>query len=389
MGVTTASFPDPIAAARALAPAVAGGRAWADDHARLAPATVAALASAGLFRLVAPVEVGGWEASLPVQLAVYEELGAADPSAAWCVTNAAVAGRVAAYLSEDARRRVFADRGASYAFSNLVAGVARPTEGGYLVSGRWSVVSGAAHAAWAVLGARVEGGGAGPVGEGREEVRWLVVPAEVMTVVETWSDVVAMRGTGSHTVELAQAFVAEDLAHSWDRPRRIDRPLYRLGRTSVTGTSSAAIALGVLRAAADSLTEVLSGYRSALDGRAPREWANVQHAVAELSASRRAARAGLFGAAEEVWAVAREGDEVPARLRAELFVAADHAVQVTLAGVSRAFVCGTGRALQRGHTLERSLRDAHGMAVNWERVRRMVYDAGGVLLGQEPRHRGM
>ena len=65
------------------------------------------------------------------------------------------------------------------------------------------------------------------------------------------------------------------------------------------------------------------------------------------------------------------------------------AVQVSLAGVSRAYVCGTGRVLQRGDPLELALRDVHGMAVNWERIRRMVFDAGRVLLGQPPRFRAM
>lgn len=180
-----------------------------------------------------------------------------------------------------------------------------------------------------------------------------------------------------------------ELAHSWHHPLRIDRPLYRLRQTSVTGTMSAAIALGVLRAALASLVELLSGYRSSLDGAAPRDWANVQHAVAELSAAHRAARAGLWEAAAEVWAAVVDSGEVPAGARAQLFAAADHAVQVTLHGVSRAFVCGTGRAIEAGSVLERSLRDAHGMAINWERVRRMVYDAGNVLLGGEPRYRAM
>src|SRR5690606_27483028 len=126
------------------------------------------------------------------------------------------------------------------------------------------------------------------------EVRWPLVPAEAMALEATWDEATAMRGTGSHTVVLGGAFVPEELAHSWDRPRRVDRPLYRLRWTSVTGTSSAAIALGVLRAATEALTGVLAGYRSTLDGAAPRDWANVQHTVAELSASMRAARAGLF-----------------------------------------------------------------------------------------------
>jgi alkylation response protein AidB-like acyl-CoA dehydrogenase len=383
--VAARAFTDPVAAARAVRGVVAGRRAWAEAHCRLAPVTVSALAAAGLFRLVAPREVGGWEASLVDQLAVCEELGAADPSAAWCVTNAAVAGRAAAHLSDEARALVFGDPGASYAFSNLVTGTAVEAEGGYRLSGRWPVVSGASHATWAVLGARLaEDGGAGA-----DPVRWMLVPSTSFAVEETWSNAMAMRGSGSHTVVVAEAFVRGDLAHSWLHPRRIDRPLYRMRQTSVTGTTSAAIALGVLREAVSALVELLSGYRSSLDGAAPRDWANVQQAVAELTASSRAARAGLFEAAAEVWGAVEAGGEVPAVSRAGLFAAADHAVQVALAGVSRAFVCGTGRAIEAGSVLERSLRDAHGMAINWERVRRMVYDAGNVLLGGEPRFRAM
>lgn len=374
-------------------------------------------AQRGLFRLVAPREVGGWEAPLPVQLAVHEELGAADPSAAWCVTNAAVAGRAAAYLGDEARALVFAEPTACYAFSNLVSGTATPVAGGYRVSGRWSVVSGASHADWAVLGARivrdddpaasppVSSAAAPGAGSRSEDVRWMLVPAADMAIEETWADASAMRGSGSHTVELVDAVVPETLAHSWEHPLRVDRALYRLRHTSVTGTAAAAISLGVLRAALAQLTRTLSGYRSSLDDAAPRDWPNVQVTVAQLTASRRAAWAGLLGAAEDVWAsatstststlVSASGgngsavDWVPPAARAALFAAADHAVQVALAGVSRAYVCGTGGVLQRGHPLELALRDAHGMAVNWERLRRMVYDAGSVLLGQPPRFRAM
>ena len=265
------------------------------------------------------------------------------------------------------------------------------------MSGRWSVVSGAAHADWAVLGARIGAGGTAgephDAGEARDagEVRWMLLPAGTWTVEATWDDAAAMRGSGSHTVTVTDAWVPEALAHSWDRPLRIDRPLYRLRYTSVTGTAAAAISLGVLRAAIEQLTSTLSTYRSSLDGANPRDWPNVQQAVAELTASRRAAWNGLLSAAEEVWSVAtaEPAATVPVPLRAGLFAAADHAVQVALAGVSRAYVCGTGKVLQRGHPLEQALRDVHGMAVNWERIRRMVFDAGGVLLGREPRYRAM
>lgn len=404
---------DAIGAARSIAAVVAAGRPWGEQHARLAPEVVAALGEVGMFRLVAPREVGGWEASPPTQLAVYEELGAADPSAAWCVSNAGVAGRVAAYLDDDARAVVFADPAASYAFSNLVAGSAVPVDGGYRVSGRWSVVSGATHADWAVLGARIEAPAVAPEvapgdpggdlgrGSGGDAVRWMLLPAAELTVEPTWADASAMRATGSHTVVVTDAFVPEALAHSWDRPVRVDRPLYRLRFTSVTGTSAAAISLGVLRSALAELTATLSQYRSSLDDATPRDWPNVQLAVAELTASSRAAWTGLLDAAESVWAAADpgaggvdgpdgvDGGGPTAAQRAALFAAADHAVQVSLGGVSRAFVCGTSAVLQRGHVLEQALRDVHGMAVNWERIRRMIFDSGRVLLGQDPRFRAL
>lgn len=404
---------DVVRAARAVVPIVAEGRAWAEVHARLAPAVVEALGGAGMFRLTAPREAGGWEAPLPDQLVVHEALGAADPSAAWCVTNAAVAGRAAAYLDDDARAQLFAAPSASYAFSNLVAGRATPVEGGYLVSGCWSVVSGAAHAEWAVLGARLDRAVTVPpridtdidtdtdtdtddtiddaVAGEPGEVRWMLVPASCWSVEPSWEDAGAMRGSGSHTLRVAGTHVPEAFAHSWERPLRIERPLYRLRYTSVTGTATAAISLGVLRGATEHLTATLSTYRSSLDGASPRDWPNVQLAVAELTAARRAAWSGLRAAADDVWAAAtaEPGADVPPAMRAALFAAADHAVQVALAGVSRAYVCGTAQVLRRGHPLDLALRDVHGMAVNWERIRRMVFDAGGVLLGREPRHRAM
>ena len=70
----------------------------------------------------------------------------------------------------------------------------------------------------------------------------MLVPSGAWSVEQTWADASAMRGSGSHTITVAEAFVPEALAHSWERPLRIHRPLYRLRFTSVTGTAAAAIA---------------------------------------------------------------------------------------------------------------------------------------------------
>ena len=78
-----------VAAARDLRGTIEADRAWADEHARMAPEVVRALRDAGLFTMIAPREVGGAEVAFPEGIAVFEELGYSDPSAAWHVANAA------------------------------------------------------------------------------------------------------------------------------------------------------------------------------------------------------------------------------------------------------------------------------------------------------------
>jgi alkylation response protein AidB-like acyl-CoA dehydrogenase len=438
-GVTTTRGVAPIVLeARRLVPLLQRWRGWADEHARMAREVVDAAGRAGMFRLSAPREVGGVEASLPEQLAVYEELGRGDPNVAWCAANAAVAGRAAVLLDDAARRQVFADRDAYFGFSNVPGGTTRRADGGQRVTGTWPVVSGAHDAAWSVLGVIVTAepsaessgpsgprtpgapGGGGPTGRPRPDIRWALIPQGDVEVVDTWSDAGAMRGTGSHELRTVDAFVPDSLIFTWDRPGRTNRALQRLGGTSATNATAASIALGVLRSAIDTLVEVLATRTSTLDGSRPRDWPNLQQAVADLSASWRAARAGLAEAGTAVWEVVTatgsarqtgtesaaaeriERDDAARRIdrestapdgrrflaaRAELFAAANLAVDTAVAGVSRAYVCGTADAVRRGHPLDLALRDVHGMAVNWERLRRLHYDAGRVLLGQDPQHR--
>ena len=53
--------------------------------------------------------------------------------------------------------------------------------------------------------------------------------------------------------------------------------------------------------------------------------------------------------------------------------------------MSRLFTAGSIDALHAGHGLEQALRDVHGFSVQWERYRRLHFEAGRVLLGASPR----
>jgi 3-hydroxy-9,10-secoandrosta-1,3,5(10)-triene-9,17-dione monooxygenase len=75
-------------------------------------------------------------------------------------------------------------------------------DGGYRVSGRWPFSSGSDHCAWAMVGIVVP-----PTdGDGPPSPRWCLLPRSDYTVEDTWHTC-ALRGTGSNTVVVDNAFV--------------------------------------------------------------------------------------------------------------------------------------------------------------------------------------
>ena len=92
-----------VATARALQPLLREHLVEGERRARLTPAVVTAVGQAGLFRILAPREVGGLEASPSVTLAAVEAVSAADPAVGWYMGNSMAACLAAAALEEKER----------------------------------------------------------------------------------------------------------------------------------------------------------------------------------------------------------------------------------------------------------------------------------------------
>src|SRR5438874_1523583 len=112
------------------------------EAARRLPAELARdLAHAGFFRIFLPAAYGGLDLTPMVGIAVFEELARADAAVAWCVWNGNTHW-TAAQLSPEAARTIHADPAIVTANSTRASGEAHVVDGGYRVSGRWSLVSG-------------------------------------------------------------------------------------------------------------------------------------------------------------------------------------------------------------------------------------------------------
>jgi alkylation response protein AidB-like acyl-CoA dehydrogenase len=134
---TTSRIADVRRAVEALSGELAD-RAHEMDQVRRLPADLAhKMASTGIFRIVTPKSLGGFEASAKEVVELLEQVAVSNASAGWCAMIAGTSCLKAAYLAPDVAQLIYADP------NNISGGVFAPMgradiEGdSFRVNGRW------------------------------------------------------------------------------------------------------------------------------------------------------------------------------------------------------------------------------------------------------------
>lgn len=365
-----------------LAPSIRAAAEEMDRAGDIPDKLLGALREAGALRLLTPREFGGSEAPLTAVLKVYEDLGRIDASTAWLVWNANF-GFVGALLDEAGTARLWG-RGAEPVFANSgMPGAAVPAEGGYRVSGNWKIVSGINGADWLVVVAVVMRDGAPRLTEaGAPDVRLFCVHRDQLTIKDTW-DVSGMRGTGSNDVLIEDALVPEELAARFDRPARIDRPLYRGFIPALVIPGCTAVVLGVARRAIEETVELARSKRTFTGGTLA-DLPHTQSVIARSEAALEAARLLLYSAAGALEAAGDKGEPVTIEQRAALRAAMSHAAQVCREVLVATYELSSSSALYLGNPIERLFRDGMVALQHANHSFAFFEAAGRVRFGQEP-----
>jgi alkylation response protein AidB-like acyl-CoA dehydrogenase len=375
-----------VARARDLSPGLRARAARADTERRVPQQTIEELHDAGLFGILRPRALGGEELGIAALVEVTAELAAACGSTGWVYGVLAGHGWLLNLFPIEAQQEILADPRTLTGTVFRLNGCATRVDGGYrIVDGAGRFCSGIDHASWVIVGIAVTGE------QGPPELRFFVVPRKDIEVVDDWFSV-GMRGTGSRSIRIADAFVPEHRSVALDALSRGESPgaavhrapLYRTPFQLVAPFSIVGAPLGIARGAVDVYTQGLEPWLAGLTeielAAKSTTFARVAQAAAEIDA----AYSLIVADATRIDALTDPGALSPLD-RARIPRDWAYAAQTARDAVARLFAAAGGSATYDESEMQRVWRDVNAAAQHYAFVwDNAMSDYGRVLLGLQP-----
>lgn len=373
--------------ARGMLPKLRGRETETERLRRLPEATVADLQQAGLFRVFQPARYGGFELDYgATQIDLCNELGRASGSAAWVQSVVACHAWLIGMYPLEAQEAVWGDDGETIVASAFGATTGRGwrTDGGYTLEGDWEFSSGVHACQWILLAVRL------PENEqnksGAPRVLFCLLPKSDYEILDTWS-ASGLRGSGSHGVRVANAFVPDEFILDTglgeaQRPPGIAVNagyIYRLPLWTVFGYNLAAPAIGTARGGLEAYVE-MTRERPERAGEPAR-----QMRIAESSVEIDCAEALLRADAAELKRLVQAGTPPSPEFRARCGRDLGYAGLLCARAMDRLMASVGAHGLDESSAIARARADVYAAlnhhGLSWD-ARATSY--GSVALGQAP-----
>jgi len=374
--------------AKALAPRIRERAAAADRDRRLPDETIGELLESGLFGVMTPRIFGGSELGVAALVDITIELARACGSTGWVYGVLAGHSWMLNLFPEKTQREIHANPGALTATVFRLGGTVTRVDGGYrLVDGQGRFCSGIDFASWVIVGNAVEVDGSPP------EPRFFVVPRNEIEIVDDWQTV-GMRGTGSRSIRIADAFIPAHRSVSFAEMSSGRSPgaefhqaaLYRMPFQLIAPFSIIGAPLGIARGVVEDTSAVLTRHFADLDelqaaGRAA-SLARLGHSAAEIDA----ATALIARDAMRIDS-ASSADDLTALEKAAITRDWAYAAQTARHAASRIFESAGGGAIYDASDLQRQWRDVNAAAQHfafvWDNA---LVDYGRAAVGLPAMH---
>jgi 3-hydroxy-9,10-secoandrosta-1,3,5(10)-triene-9,17-dione monooxygenase len=344
-------------------------RADEAERLRVVPeASVKELEETGFFRLLQPRRFDGLEADPVTFYTAVRDIASACGSTGWVSSVVGVHPWQVALFADEAQQAVWGeDTSTRLSSSYAPTGRATVTDGGYVLSGKWSFSSGCDHCTWVLLGGLVFNDEGNVV-----DFKTFLVPRKDYTINDVWH-MIGLSGTGSNDIVVEDVFVPEAFTLSMGETGQCKGPgqeqntsdLYKLPFHSIFTTTICTPIIGMAMGAYQDHVEMQQkrtraaylGEKASLD---PFAAVRIARASSEIDAAWALAMQNIR---EEQELVAR-GEQIP--LKTRLKVRRDQVLgtQRAIDAIDSLFEASGGRALTEGTPLQRAWRDAHAGRVH-------------------------
>ena len=264
---------DLIARAVELRPALREEQAATEERGRPTEEMHRKLVEAGFYKAFTPRRYGGYEYTLHDFARLVINLAQGCPSTAWFFAfGAGHSITLGAFYSREVQDEVFGPDGHFQAphSGRGENATARRVDGGWIVDGFWPYCSGAPYATHMMGTAKILNEDGTPAENSPPRTVVVVVPAGSYTMLDDWGATLGMRGTGSNSIKVENAFIPEGYATEWKATDETYRtpglelhgsPLY-MGRWKPGySNESQAVLIGATKLALDAYEDILKTRR--------------------------------------------------------------------------------------------------------------------------------
>jgi len=272
------------------------------------------------------------------------------------------------------------------ASSYMPVGKVSRTQGGYRLSGKWGFSSGSDHCQWAFLGAFA------PKEEGKpQDMFTLLLPRSDYELVDDWF-VSGLKGTGSKSVVVRDAFVPEHRVHRMSDAYRLQSPgnevnqsaLYRVPFGQLFTRTVATPAIGMLQGALEAYLNLNKGRKGRADGKSASDDPSNLETCARATLAMREVRALLRNDWNEMMSKAEAGERIDIEERVAYRANAGAATDRMVKAVDDLFMASGGSSIFLDQDIQRFFQDIHAArAHHANNPLKTQRNYGGLLMGEQ------
>lgn len=351
---------------QALGPRFAAAAAETERLGKLSPVSVELVREAGVMRMLQPKDFGGF-ATHPrdfaeAVMAVARHCG----STGWVCGVGGVHPWEMALCDRKVQQEVWGEDPETWIASPYMpSGVAVPTDGGYVLNGRWQFSSGTDHCDWIFLGAMVGDADGTPLNP--PSGLHVILPRKDYTIVEDSWNVVGLVGTGSKDIIVENAFVptyrtidSAEVAEGATAAERAGRTetVYQLPFWSMFPLGITSAVVGITEGVLEHHLAYQRG-RTMANGTKAKEDPYSLYAISDAAAEIAASRSQLLDGITRLYDLADAGKTITFEQRALVRRNQIRCAWRAVMAADQIFARSGGNALRTDNPMQRFWRDAH------------------------------